>query len=110
MSNKSTNWGVMESVAAIAMNMGESKKKGAAYDAATDSMGGFPGFYQTAVEMGISLEGYAEAHKIIWGEGADWINTSDQVAERLLEFMIDNGRLPLADERTEIIKANIAAF
>jgi hypothetical protein len=109
MSNKSTNWGVMESVAAIAMNMGESKKKGAAYDAATDSMGGFPGFYQAAVEMGISLEDYAEAHKITWGEGADWIATTDNVAGALLNFMIQSKRLPLEDERLQIIKKNITS-
>lgn len=107
MSNESANWGVMESVAAIAMNMGESKKREAAYDAASESMSGFPGFYQAAIEMGVSLEDYAEEHKITWGEGADWVFTTDSLADALLEFMIQKGRLPLTDERVRLIKESI---
>lgn len=109
MSNESANLGVMESVAAIAMNMGESKKRQAAYDAATDSMGGFVGFYQAAVEMGVSLENYAEKNKITWGDQADWIETTDRLGDKLLDFMIRKERLPLDDERVELIKFNIAS-
>jgi hypothetical protein len=107
MSGKSTNWGTMENVAAIAMHVGGSKKKDAAYDAAGEYMGGFPGFYQAAVEIGVSLEEYSEKHKITWGEQADWILTTEELSDKLLDFMIENRRLPGGNERDKLIKASI---
>lgn len=109
MPKQSSDYGVMENVAAIAMNIGTSSKKDDAYTAAADGMGGFPGFYQAAVEMGISLEKYAEARKIVWGEHADWILTTENVAEALLNFMIRQGRLPDESDRISIIKKNITS-
>lgn len=100
---------LLETVAAIAMGMGESKRRQAAYDAASDSMGGFPGFYQAAIEMATSLERYAADRKIVWGEHADWILTTDNVAEGLISFMARKARLPDEKERERIIKGYITS-
>jgi len=109
MANVPVNYGTMENVAAIAMNLCDSKKKDQAYAAAADSMGGFPGFYRAAVEMGISLEKYVEARRIVWGDHADWILTTEAVSEAILSFMIRNGRLPDESDRAAIIKKNITS-
>lgn len=109
MAKRSADYGVMENVAAIAMNIGASKKRDAAYAAAADSMGGFPGFYQAAVEMGVSLEQYATARKIAWGDHADWILTTENVSEALLNFLIRQARLPDESDRASIIKKNITS-
>ena len=107
MSRESTNWGVMENVAAIAFHMGDSSLWEDAYKAAANHMGGSVGFYQAAVEMGVSLEEYSKKHKISWGSGADWISTIEVLPGKLLGFMIETGRLPDERERVQLIKASI---
>lgn len=97
----------MESVAAIAMHIGMHKGRKQAYEAAGESMAGFVGFYQAAREMGISLEEYADKRGITWGEDADWILTIDSLGDYLVGFMIDEGRLPNAKERADLVKNSI---
>jgi hypothetical protein len=93
-----------ETIAAIAINLGQSNKYMKAYDAVE----GFGGFYQGAAEMGIALEGYAKMNKIVWGEGFDWIATTERVAEYILDFMIRARRLPASTkEKTDLIEASI---
>jgi hypothetical protein len=99
--------GELETAAAIAWNMGSSNRWRLAYNAAADSMGGFPGFYQASVEMALSLEKYAKAKNIEWGQNADWLLTTEAVAEEILKFMIANDRIPDESERTKIVKKNI---
>ena len=99
--------GAVENVAAIAFHMGQSPDWQAAYNAAADSMGGSVGFYQAAMEMAVSLDEYASAKGIEWGGDADWIQTTEALAEKLLGFMIKERSLPSAKERTGLIKASV---
>lgn len=99
----------IESVSAIAMNIGMHKGREQAYEAAGESMGGFPGFYQAAIAMGISLEEYADKHGITWGETANWIMTTEVLANQLMHFMVNERRLPNPNERLELVKASIIA-
>lgn len=102
------NYEIAETIAAVSMNLGQSKKHMKAYRAAAHDMGGFVGFYQAGAEMGMALEVYAKTNRIVWGEGFDWIATTEKVAEYTLDFMIRHGRLPsTAKERREIIEASL---
>ena len=99
----------METAAALAWEMGVSPELWRpAYNAAASSMGGFPGFYYASVEMAMTLEEYAKAENIAWGEDADWILTVQAIAHDLLRFMTKNERLPRKDERVKIVKKNIS--
>jgi hypothetical protein len=100
-------YAIMENIAAIAMQIGLSGKRQAAYDAAADGMGGFSGFYQGAIELGTALEKYVDVNKVVWGENADWILTVENLTGTLLFFMIESRRLPLADEQIELVRTSI---
>jgi hypothetical protein len=100
-------YAIMENIAAIAMQIGLSGKRQAAYDAAADGMGGFSGFYQAAIELGTMLEKYAEDKRILWDNNADWVKTVENLTGTLLFFMIEAKRLPLADEQVEMVKGSI---
>lgn len=102
--------GEMESVAAIAFHMGQSPLWQSAYKAAADNMGGSVGFYQAATEMARSLEDYAGAKGIDWGGAADWIQTTEDLADKLIDFMIREGRLPSSAERRGLIKGSIVRY
>jgi hypothetical protein len=107
MAKNTITYDVAESIAAIAMNIGLYRKRESAYRAAGPNMGGFPGFYQGAIEMGIALDEYAAKNKIIWGENADWIQATKELGNNLLDFMIESHRLPHEDERLKLVKASI---
>ena len=101
--------GEIDSAVAIAMHLGMHRGRQQAYEAAGESMGGFPGFYQAAIAMGISLEEYADKHGITWGEDANWIMTTEVLANQLMRFMVNERRLPDPKERLELVKASIIA-
>ena len=101
--------GIMENIAAIALGIGASKNRITAYESAADSMGGFVGFYEAAVELGTDLERYSRKRKIDWGNQADWILTTENLVDGLLDFMIKRKRLPLEDERLQLIRGSITS-
>lgn len=99
---------VMENVAAIAMHMGRCQDKlERAHRAAAASINGLTGFHRVSMDMGIELESYARKNKIFWGKDADWILTTETLAETLLHFIIESKRLPHPDEREELVRASL---
>jgi hypothetical protein len=78
-----------ENVAAIAMHFGTSATRESAYENYVTGAGGFPEFYQVAIQAGIALERVGQNLKITWGENADWIETVEVFAEAILKAMAD---------------------
>lgn len=96
-----------ETIAAIALNFGTSKKYPGAYKAAGESMGGFTGFYGLAVHAGIALESYAKKRGIDWGDNADWIDTTDAYADSILDFCIQFGRAPSGKDFDRLAESSV---
>lgn len=99
---------VMENVAAIAMHMGCcDERMDRVTRVAGDEIQGCTGLYRAAVDMAVSLETYGREHRIFWGQDADWILTTETLAETLLAFIAEAKRLPHPDEREEMIRESI---
>ena len=99
---------VMETVAAIALHMGQQDEKlRRAYDAAIEQMDGYPGFYRAAIDAAVALEAYGREQKIFWGKDADWILTTEALADGVLDFIAVHRRLPRAEERDGLVAASI---
>lgn len=97
--------GVAENVAAIAMMFGEAPAE--IRRDAYESMGGeIINLYTVAVNAGIALENESKKQKIQWGQEADWIQTTERIAERLLDHMVNKPYLSEADIQ-KIVKASI---
>jgi|KBSSwiStaDraftv2_1062776.scaffolds.fasta_scaffold140976_3 hypothetical protein len=99
---------VMENVAAIAMHMGSCREKlDRANRQAGDQIDGCVGLYRAAVDMAVALEVYGRENKIFWGRDADWILTTETIAETLLIFIAEGKRIPYPDEREEIVRTSL---
>jgi len=99
---------VMENVAAIAMHMGSCREKvERATRQAGDAIDGCAGLHRAAVDMAVALEMYGRANAIFWGQDADWILTTETVAETLLVFIAEAKRIPYPDEREEIVRTSL---
>lgn len=104
------NYAVAENVAAIAMEMASHRETfERAYEAAGKNMGGFPGFYQIAIDAAIALEEAAEARKVVWGEDADWIRTTENLANMIMGFMAVRGA-PNPQDLVDLAKDSIVRF
>lgn len=99
---------VMENVAAIAMHMGSCREKlDRAVRLAGSSIDGYTGIHRAAVDMAVALEVYGRENKIFWGQDADWILTTETIAETLLVFIAEAKRVPYPDEREEIVRTSL---
>ena len=99
---------VMENVAAIAMHMGCCEEKMERLNrVAGDAIEGCTGLYRAAVDMAVALETYGRENRIFWGKDADWILTTEALAEALLDFIAKEKRLPLPEEREELVRSSI---
>jgi hypothetical protein len=107
--SKNLNFAEAENVAAIAMEWGRDKARfEKVYKAVGEAYGGFPMFYQAAIEAALALERYAVKRKISWGNDADWILTIENYAPAVLEYTIKNHAWPSTVEQfNAIIEATI---
>ena len=103
------DFAVAENIAAIAMEMAASKKRERAYKSALGDVG-FPEFYQVAIRAAIALEKVATKKGIEWGDQADWIATTEAVADAILQWMIDAGTSPAGERLDSMVEASIQNF
>jgi hypothetical protein len=99
-----------ENAAAIAMHFGMSPLREEAYHKAGESMGGFPGFYRAAIEAGEVLDLVAKQEELSWGDDADWIQTVEAYADRILQAMAKNKHVPSKDELLVLAKESLYYF
>lgn len=98
---------VTENAVAIAMHLGMSELRDAAYQAAADQMGGFVGFYPVAAEAGEVIEELSKKEDISWGDQADWILTIESYADAILKLMANKRRVPSKVELGTLAKQSI---
>jgi hypothetical protein len=99
---------VMENVAAIAMHMGQrGEKMDLLHEAAWDPIEGYTGLYRAAVDAAVALEAYGRDHKIFWGQDADWILTTEALADALLAFVAERKRIPFPEEREDLVRSSL---
>lgn len=99
----------LETAAAIGMVMGESEKNTVAYGRAgtASSMGGFVGFYVLAASAADLLMKMTKYEGLEAGVDFDWIDTTHNIANALLEFLIENRGAPDRDEQIKIISDSL---
>lgn len=80
---------VAETVAAIAMHFGASKKLYPALSSRIVTGGnGHLELYQIAIEAAEALEKLGKQKDISWGNDADWILTIEAYADKILDAMV----------------------
>lgn len=105
---KNLNFAEAENVAAIAMHFGEDPARESAYKNYISDAGGFPEFYQVAIQAGMALERVGKRLKIEWGNDADWIETVEVYSRSILKAM---GEGTFSHDKLEMLaKASIKQF